>query len=254
MVDFDRPGFLLLIPAAILVQWLGTRNSLTRWPNRQKAWCGLLRAIIFSLLALALAGPRWLAKTTDPAVVLLRDVSASIGRDRQTQNAETAATFAGSHPERVAEVAFAREPQVIRGFGESSARDAAPADKNDEETDLSAALEFAATLLPADRPARIVLFSDGVPTAGRNPVETAAQLRDVEIDTVPIPAVSEKDAAVVSIKLPNSLREGEIFDLSAQVFSTSPIPSASIRVYQNDLLVNEVQRELSKGVSGAHHR
>ena len=129
MVDFDRPGFLLLIPAAILVQWLGTRNSLTRWPSRQKAWCGLLRAIIFSLVALALAGPRWLTKTTDPAVVLLRDVSASIGRDRQTQNAETAATFAGSHPERVAEVAFAREPQVIRGFGESSARDAAPEDK-----------------------------------------------------------------------------------------------------------------------------
>src|SRR5688572_32193481 len=44
------------------------------------------------------------------------------------------------------------------GFGESSARDAPPAEKNDEETDVSAALEFAATLLPADRPARIVLF------------------------------------------------------------------------------------------------
>ena len=66
---------------------------------------------------------------------------------------------------------------------------------------------------------------------------------------MPVPAVAEKDAAVVSIKLPNSLREGEIFDLSAQVFSTSPMPSASIRVYQNDLLVSEVQRELSKGVS-----
>ena len=124
-----------------------------------------------------------------------------------------------------------------------------PDDKNDEETDLSAALEFAATLLPADRPARIVLFSDGVPTAGRNPIETAAQLQNVEIDTVPVPALAEKDAAVVSIKLPNSLREGEIFDLSAQVFSTSPMPSASIRVYQNDLLVSEVQRELTKGVS-----
>ncbi len=215
MVDFDRPAFLLLIPAAILAQWLGTRNSLTRWPNRQKAWCALLRLLICSLLALALAGPRWLTKTTDPAVVLLRDVSASIGGDMQSQNAATAATFAASHPNRVAEVAFARAPRVVRGFGESNAREAPLAEKDDEETDLSAALEFAATLLPADRPARIVLFSDGVPTAGRNPIETAAQLQNVEIDTVPVPALSEKDAAVVSIKLPNSLREGEIFDLSA---------------------------------------
>ena len=59
-------------------------------------------------------------------------------------------------------------------------------EKNDLETDLSAALEFAATLLPADRPARIVLLSDGVPTAGRNPIETAAQLHNVEIDTVAV--------------------------------------------------------------------
>ena len=94
-----------------------------------------------------------------------------------------------------------------------------------------------------------MLFSDGVPTAGRNPLETAAQLQNVEIDTVAVAPVSGADAAVVSIKLPNSLREGEIFDLSAQVFSTSPAESASIRLYQNDLLVSEVQRELPKGVS-----
>jgi Ca-activated chloride channel homolog len=248
MVDFDRPGFLLLIPAAILLQWAGARNSLTRWPARQKVWCAVLRAIVFSLLALALAGPRWLTETAEPAVVLLRDVSASIGRETQTQNAQFAATFATSYPDRVAEVAFAREPQVIRGFDESKSREATLLEK-DKETDLSAALEFAATLLPADRPGRIVLFSDGVPTIGRNPLETVTQLQDVQIDTVPLPPISEQDAAVVSIKLPNSLREGEIFDLSTQVFSSSQVQSASIRLYQNDLLVSEIQRELPKGVS-----
>ena len=77
----------------------------------------------------------------DPAVVLLRDVSASIGGDMQSQNAATAATFAASHPNRVAEVAFAREPRVVRGFGESNAREAPLAEKDDEETDLSAALD-----------------------------------------------------------------------------------------------------------------
>ena len=248
MVDFDRPALLLLIPAAILLQWIGTRNSLARWPTRQKVSCALLRAVILTLLALALAGPRWLTRTTEPAVVLLRDVSASIGAEAQTGNDELATALAADHPNRVAEVVFAREPRVLRGFG-TGVRPETPPALDREATDLSAALEFAATLLPANRPGRIVLFSDGLATSGRNPIETAAQLQNVEIDTLALPAVSGPDAAVVSLKLPGSIREGEVFDLTAQIFSTTPVQAATIRLYQNDLLVGEIQRALPKGVS-----
>jgi len=248
MFDFERPAFLLLIPAAILLQWFGGRNSLARWAARKEALCTLLRALILALLGLALAGPRWLTKTTEPAVVLLRDVSASIKSETQTENKQFAEAFAANNPERVAEVVFAREPLVVRAFGARAAQEPASL-PSDEATDLSAALEFAATLVPADRPARIVLFSDGVATAGRNPLETAAQLQDVEIDAVPLRLVSEPDAAAVSIKLPGSIREGEIFDLSARLFSAAPAGSAAIRLYQNNLLVTEIHRELPKGVS-----
>ncbi len=248
MVDFDRPAFLLLIPAAILLQWIGGRKSLTRWPTRQRALCVLLRTTILTLLGLALAGPRWLTRTSDPAVVLLRDVSASIGREAQADNEQFAETFAAGNPNRVAEVTFAREPRVVRGFGTNVTPEPSPPG-DDEATDLSAAIEFAATLLPADRPARIILFSDGVATTGRNPIETAVQLRNVEIDTVALPAVSAPDAAVVSIELPGSLREGEIFNLSTRLFSSTAVESAEIRLYQNDLLVGEIRKELPKGVS-----
>jgi uncharacterized membrane protein len=248
MVDFDRPGLLLLIPAALLLQWIGARKSLTRWTAQQKVSCALLRAVILLLLGLALAGPRWLTRTTEPAVVLLRDVSASIGGEAKAANEQFAETFAASNPNRVAEVTFAREPRVVRGFGASVKRETLPP-VDEEATDLSAALEFAATLLPADRPGRIVLFSDGVATSGRNPIETAAQLREVEIDTVPLPAAPGPDAAVVSLKLPDSIREGEIFNLSAQLFSTTTLNAATIRLYQNDLLVGEIRKDLPKGVS-----
>ena len=246
MFDFDRPAFLVLIPAAILLPWFGGRHSLARWPARQAALCTLLRTLILVLLCLALAGPRWLTKTTEAAVVLLRDVSASI--ETQTDSKHFSDTLAANNSERVAEVVFAREPFVVKAFGARSSQE--PASAPDEEaTDLSAALEFAATLMPSDRPSRIVLFSDGVATAGRNPLETAAQLQNVEIDTVPLRSVSGPDAAVVSIKPPGAVREGEIFDLSAQLYSATPVGSASIRLYQNNLLVSEVQRELPQGVS-----
>ena len=89
----------------------------------------------------------------------------------------------------------------------------------------------------------------GSHTTGRNPLETAAQLQDVEIDTVPLRPLPGPDAAVVSIRSPGAIREGEIFDLSAQLYSGTPIESASIRLYQNNLLVSELQRELPQGVS-----
>ncbi|HEY5743471.1 MAG TPA: vWA domain-containing protein, partial [Terrimicrobiaceae bacterium] len=248
MVDFDRPAFLLVIAAALLIQWIGERNSLAQWSGHQRVLCSLVRALLLVLLGLALAGPRWLTKSTEPAVVLLRDVSASIKPEIQAETKDFAKTFAASNSERVAEVAFAREPQVVRAFGAREGQELSSV-PNEEATDLAGAVEFAATLLPADRPARIVLFSDGVPTTRRNPLETAVRLQNVEIDTVPLRAVSEQDAAVVSIKLPISIREGELFDLTAKVFSASPVDAATIRAYQNDLLVGETQRELPKGIS-----
>jgi hypothetical protein len=209
MFDFDRPAFLVLIPAAILLPWFGGRHSLARWLARQAALCTLLRTLILVLLCLALAGPRWLTKTTEAAVVLLRDVSASI--ETQTASKHLSDTLAANNSERVAEVVFAREPFVVKAFGARSSQE--PASAPDEEaTDLSAALEFAATLMPSDRPSRIVLFSDGVATRPQS-LETAAQLQNVEIDTVPLRSVSGPDAAVVSIKPPGAVREGEIFDL-----------------------------------------
>jgi Ca-activated chloride channel homolog len=245
MFDFDRPAFLLLLPAAILLPWVGGWHSLARWPARQAALCTVLRTLILAFLCLALAGPRWLTKTSEAAVVLLRDVSASI--ETQTDSKHFTDALAANNSERVAEVVFAREPFVVKAFGDRSSQKPASA-VGEEATDLSAALEFAATLMPADRPSRIVLFSDGVATAGRNPLETAARLQNVEIDTVPLRAVSGPDAAVVSIKPPGAVREGEIFDLSAQLYSATPVGSASVRLYQNNLLVSEVQRELPQGV------
>ncbi|HEY5706468.1 MAG TPA: VWA domain-containing protein [Terrimicrobiaceae bacterium] len=246
MFDFDRSAFLLLLPAAILLPWIGGRRSLACWPARQAMFCTLLRALILVLLCLALAGPRWLTKTSEAAVVLLRDISASIEAPSDSQR--VAASLAAKDSGRVAEVVFAREPLVVKAFGTRSSQEPASA-PGEEATDLSAALEFAATLMPADRPSRIVLFSDGVSTAGRNPVETASQLKNVQIDTVPLASVSGPDAAVVSIKPPGSVREGEIFDLSAQVYSATSAAPASIQLYQNNLLVSQVQRQLSQGVS-----
>lgn len=245
MVDFERPLFLLLIPAAFILTWLGQRHSLTRWTESQRRISIGLRAIILTLVALALASPRWLTETREPMVIFLRDNSGSI--DAKTR--EEAKAFVGTARKqdetRTAEVVFAKEAAVAKTFGELEDAPGLqwPAE---DATALHSALELATALLPADRPGRIVLLSDGLPTDSQNPLQIAAESA-VEIDTVPLKPEALSDVAAVSLKAPTGVREGEVFGLSARLHASEATPSVALRLYQNNLLVGEIQLDLPDG-------
>lgn len=245
MVFFDRPGFLLLIPVVFGALFLARRNALTTWGSRQALACLAVRGAIGTLVCLAMAGPRLAGETREPAVVFLRDVSASV--ENQEGRFDAFLKETGNPDRRSAEVAFAAEPQVVRAFGDSKATAAGKSHR--EASNLQAALEFAGAMLPADRPGRIVLFSDGVWTAGRDPLEIAASLADrgVEVDVVSAPAETRPEVGVARIDIPAAVRKGEIFDLSAMVHAASPSPGATIRLYQDNLLAAEVRRDLAAG-------
>ncbi|CAN5675754.1 VWA domain-containing protein [soil metagenome] len=248
MIDFERPGFLLLIPVAIFLLWLGQRRSLTRWTRGQWIASVGLRCAILTLVCVAVAGPRWLTQTTETAVVYLWDVSGSISKEASEAAKRFIATSREGKEKRSAEVEFAGQAEISRAFGEKAEKE--PVFATNDATDLGAALEFATAILPADKPGRIVLLSDGVATTGRKPAEVAATLRGkVEIDTVPLPAASQVDAAVMSLKAPGMVREGETFNLMAKVRATAAVSGATVKLYQNNLLLSEVKKDLPEGVS-----
>lgn len=247
MIDFDRPAFLFLVPIALFLVWLGQRGSLTRWTAAQSRTALGLRAVILVLAAMALAGPRWLTETREPAVIFLSDVSGSISAEARESARAFIAEARGQKEAQSAEAVFAREATITKTFGEKEApKDLA--EPEEDATNLHGALEFAAAILPADRPGRIVLLSDGVPTDAENPLKIAAE-SPIEIDTVPLKSQVKTEASATSIKAPNGVREGEIFNLTAQVHATSEIPGATVRLYQNNLLVAETPRDLPAGFS-----
>ncbi len=244
MLHFDRPGFLFFIPIVLGILVLARRGALTTWTVRQAATCLALRGAIACLLCLALAGPRLIGETRDPAVIFLQDVSASMGEDAERAGAWR--EIIGKDPLRSAEVVFAGTPQIARAFGaKTTVGGEIPADA----TDLQSALEFSAAALPPDRPGRIVLWSDGNWNTGRDPLGTAAELaeRGVEIDVVPGPPDPRPEAGVATLELPSSVREGEVFDLTATVHASPPSQGASVRLYQNNLLLAETRRDLIAG-------
>jgi len=244
MFHFDRPGFLFLIPVVLGLLVFARHRALTSWTARQAAACLTVRAAIASLVCLALAGPRLIGETRDPAVIFLRDVSASMGEAAGKMGvfAETARKEA----RRSAEAVFAGVPQATRAFGEETA---APVEIAPDASNLQAALEFSGAALPPDRPGRIVLFSDGIWNAGRDPLETAAELasRGVEIDVAPAPPDTRPETGVARLDMPASIREGEVFDLAATVHASTTAPGSSIRLYQNNLLLAEIHRDLTAG-------
>lgn len=248
--DFDRPVFLVLFPIAFGVLLLASRKSLTQWTPRQSALCLAVRTALAALLCLALAGPRWLTESRETSVVILRDVSASIPAETAAGARDFSDRVISGKEKRAAEVVFARAPAVSQPFGGPRAEPVSPPGGQDA-TDLTSGLEFAAAILPADRPGRIVLLSDGLDTAGRNPLETAASLakRGIAVDVVPLRSWSGRETAVLSLKTPSLVREGEVFDLAARIQADSAVDSATLRLYQNNLLVSEVRNSLPAGSS-----
>ena len=158
-MDFDRPYFLLLILPAVWGIVLGWRNSLTRWTTRQAVVCLVVRILLATLVCLAVAGPRWMTETREAAVVFLRDDSASIAPEAARAAREEVAHRRVDRENDSAEVVFSGSVQRVHPFGEPSRADQIPDETRGEATDLASALEYAAAVLPADRPGRIVVLS-----------------------------------------------------------------------------------------------
>ncbi len=248
-MDFERPYLLFLIAPALALVWFLQRNSLAAWSKPQTILAAAVRCAILVLIILGLAGPAFRGVTRDAGVVFLRDISASVDEAGQKAASGFIGQAAREHLKQSGEVDFAAMAAVARAFGNTDEPHVATVPK--DATDLAAALDFAQASLPADRPGRIVLLTDGGVNAGRPAESTLARLRDrgVELDVVPLIPEKRPDAAILSVTVPPSVREGETFDAKVAVNSAEPKARATIRFFQNRVLVAEVEKELGEGVN-----
>lgn len=246
-VDFERPYLLWLIPLALGLVWLLQRGTLASWTSRQRVLALAVRCAVVILIILALAGPAFRGVTHDAAVVFLRDVSASVDDAGQKTASDFIAQASREHLADSGQVDFAAGAAVARAYG--SREDSAVAAVPRDATDLASALEFAQASLPADRPGRIILLSDGAVNTGRPAEGVLARLKErgVELDVVPLPPENRPDAAVLAVKVPPAVREGETFDARVTVNSADSNARATVRFFQNRVLVAEVEKELARG-------
>ncbi|CAL1164679.1 unnamed protein product [Cladocopium goreaui] len=216
-VRFDQPAWLLVallaIPALVIaLRWL---RGMSRW----RAWsCALARATLLVLVAAALAGASAVRTSERIAVIALVDVSDSLRRDAAGDALGRARAWIGA-------LAQTMDPDDFLGVAAFSGRAvavAAPArgglEADDltldldlgDATDLAGAIELAAAMAPPDAVARVVIFSDGVETAGEA-LASATALATVRVDAVPVEYRVGSDVIVERVLAPQqAVRESSV--------------------------------------------
>ena len=221
-IDFLFPELLLLIVPLMFLFF---------WRLRVRGIGGIARAIILIGIAILAAIPLARIGGRGVDVVVVADLSRSMpagSRARQLEIISLLEEHRGKG-DRVGIVTFGREPRIERlpeEFGTTSEFGQAV---DGDGSDLGGAISLAASLIPRERPGRLIVLSDG--EANGVPATAAAHdaaARGLQIDFRSFSRGDAVDVAVESIDLPGAVDELEPFQFSASVRTNRTIEAEAV--------------------------
>ncbi len=242
MIQFQYPEFFLLaIPL-----WFAFR----RW-GRAAGMTGWLRAAILVVLLLTLTGPEWNLGGKGIDIIIVADRSRSMPAAAHAsireliQNVET---NRGSG-DRVAVVTFGSRAQVEHVLSNEILLGDYAQEILPDGSDLNEAIRVALNLVDRNRPARILVFSDGEAN-GASPLSSARRAREdgVPIDFRLFERVRIGDAAVESILLPQTVSPREPFQFSAWIYADKDT-HGTVRVRRNGQEIARRETDLNSGMN-----
>ena len=238
-------GLMLLTP---WVWWLHVAggSGLGRTRGVVALWT---RLALIGLFVMLLAEPRAVRTSDVVAVMYTVDISDSVGRETDDENAQDQALqFVAS--------TMSKKPEGDQAglvvFGRNSAVELPPAEVTPLEdgillnslidrdaTNLEQSLSLAAAMLPAENRGRIVLISDGTETAGdlRGILEELKS-REIAVDVMPITYSYESEVWVEQLELPRNVKLGEPYEADV-VISSLKGGSGNLVLKENDRTIAE---------------
>ncbi len=220
---------------------------LWRMPTR---WLLGLRIALTVLIVVAAAGPAVRLPSRAGTVVVVADRSLSMppGTDAAQAEAVDLVQAEARPGDRLAVVAFGREAAVELA-PESGRFGGFTTELDRDGSNLAAALDTAANLVPPGAPGRLLVLSDGRATGG-NPAAAAARAagRDLPIDVRLAERPAAGDLAIDRVQAPGRVLAGESYMLTAWV--RSPVPqTVQYELWRGDVRVAAGARDLGSGTS-----
>lgn len=239
-IEILRPGYLLLLPAAVLGCFLIDRRMHAKGLKVRVTEC--VRGVFLALLVLALAGTNVLGSVRSNAVWFLLDASDSMYDGLQT--AEAALKDALSRlpaNTRAGVIAFGGDAMVETALSETPVYSGQDTRIQRQATDVNEALELAKALLPGDASGQIVILTDGQAEALR-----AADTRGVQVDAMICMPGEMLDAQLTEISAPSSCYLGQQFTVRGTIDSNMEA-SGMLILYANGKPVQKREIELRRG-------
>lgn len=208
-----------------------------------------VRMVIVLLIVLALSGLQQVQSTDNLATMFILDMSDSVGEQGQAVGVSYIQQALSSMgvSDRGGLVVFGADALVERTASSNpNLRDIASVPVQ-SYSDLAGAIRLALASLPNDAAKRLVILSDGAENVGdaRQAAQIAAA-NGVEIATVQLPTDSGIEVRLVDLQAPSMLREGEQFDLTLSLFSTTAM-SVPIQIFTEGQLVAQDTLQLQSG-------
>ena len=239
-ISLDRPEMLLGLLLVPLAVWLALRSD-RLGPHRRK-WSAALRAVVLTVLVLALAGPRVEAPSESLAVAFLLDASDSVPPEEVARSQDFVRQALGdlSAGDRAAVIVFGARPLVER-VASAGPLETIRSVSEPGRTDVGAAVRLGLAVLPADSARRLVLLSDGRSNTGDLERQTdLAAASGVPVDIVPLAAAaSSEEVTMRSLEAPTNARVGARYELQATVHAGSEV-GAKLQIFSDrEVLLDE---------------
>src|SRR6266850_156307 len=210
--QFTHPFYLLLlIPALGWVIWFAWKSDvqLTRW----RRWMALvIRALVVTLLVLAIAGLQWLRPREGMNVFFVLDRSDSIPSPQQEVAEGLLYKLAADKKsiDKAGTIVFGSEASIDRMPNLAIVKQKIEAVVGTERTDLAAAIRLGTAAFPETGQKRLVLMTDGNENVGdAMGAVLAAKNLGVSLDVVPLGVTRANDVSVQKVQVPSRLKKGQ---------------------------------------------
>jgi Mg-chelatase subunit ChlD len=230
---------LLIVPLLFLYAW-GAR---ARGPGGAVRIAALVLVTLLAAVPIASIG----GKGVD--VVAVVDVSRSMPAESRSRALEIIRLIEEGRRagDRIGVVIFGRDPRVERLLEEHSQFGTFAQQVDDEGSDLGAAIGLAASLIPRERPGRLIVFSDGEAT-GESTAAAAYEAagRGVPIDFRAFVRGGGADVAVESLDVPGVVDRREPFQFTASV-RADRTADAEIVLFRDEVEISRGRHTLAAG-------
>lgn len=242
MLRFAYPElFLLAIPL-----WFAYR----RW-GRAPGFTGVLRLSLLATMLVALAGPELNIGGRGLDVIVVADRSRSMPRGSQSNVQELIENLEKNRGvgDRTAVVTFGATSAVEYELSTENKLGEFAKQVMPDGSDLNEGLLLALNRVNRDRPARILVLSDGEAN-GRLPAFAARRAREqgVPIDYRLYERLRAGDVAVESVMLPESVSPREPFQFTVGIYASHNV-SGTVRVLRDGVKIAEQTGDISAGMN-----